>query len=133
MKLQQYVLEPVITGNLDDHTVDLVIKTVKTCLESSYDLHGFSVAVNRKLKESSIYEWLGVARLGRNIFMKMEGFKRPGRNIIMIFVKFHSFRVRSLQDLAAYQVACSVKSKINLEQLPVPPLIKRIVGKFIEI
>ena len=133
--LQQYVLDPVSTGNLDDHTIDVVMKIIRTCLESSYDLEGFKVEFNNKLTEGSL-DWdgvgvlEGVAGIGRNLFLKINWFRSVGNYNILVWAKFHS--VRSLQDLAAYQVACSIKSRTNLEQLPVPPLVKRIVGKFME-
>ena len=131
--LQHYVLAHFSTANFDDHTVDEVIEILRDCLESSYDFEGFSVRANRKLKECSgdgVVEVVGVAEIGRTLFFMIEWSREvAGRHKMMVRAKFHS--VRSLQDIAAYRVASCVKSRTNIEQLPVPVLVKRVVGKFL--
>eukprot|EP00092_Neocalanus_flemingeri_P056728 GFUD01067284.1.p1 GENE.GFUD01067284.1~~GFUD01067284.1.p1 ORF type:complete len:123 (-),score=40.59 GFUD01067284.1:3-371(-) len=49
---------------------------------------------------------------------------------LLIKAKFQG--VRSLQDLAAHQVACSIRNNtVCLEHLPIPNLTKKVVAKFV--
>eukprot|EP00092_Neocalanus_flemingeri_P040530 GFUD01044136.1.p1 GENE.GFUD01044136.1~~GFUD01044136.1.p1 ORF type:complete len:166 (-),score=33.36 GFUD01044136.1:133-630(-) len=158
--LQQYVLEPVKTGDLDDKTIAKVFEVLETILGSVYDLERFKVVVERKLMGPSVVFW--VAEMGKNFFIKISGVRRGGqtwhclgsiarsmrvrlwksvksghsRNTqynddLLIKAKFRG--TRSLQDLAAHQVACSIRNNlVSLERLPIPKLTKKVVAKFVK-
>eukprot|EP00092_Neocalanus_flemingeri_P036943 GFUD01040217.1.p1 GENE.GFUD01040217.1~~GFUD01040217.1.p1 ORF type:complete len:166 (-),score=35.84 GFUD01040217.1:171-668(-) len=73
----------------------------------------------------------------RNIFIIIGGVRlRQGRQyspMTVTSIKAKYQGVRSLQDLAAHQVACSIRNSIvSLEQLPIPSLTKKVVGKFVD-
>eukprot|EP00092_Neocalanus_flemingeri_P023543 GFUD01025531.1.p1 GENE.GFUD01025531.1~~GFUD01025531.1.p1 ORF type:complete len:137 (-),score=36.48 GFUD01025531.1:96-506(-) len=129
--LQQYVLDPVKTGDLDDVTLAEVFKVLETTLESVYDLERFPVAVKRKIIEKfGDTVATGVAEIGKNIFIRIRGVQRYNVDILIV-AKFQG--IRSLQDLAAHQVACTIRNNlVSLEQLPIPKSTKRVVAKFIE-
>eukprot|EP00092_Neocalanus_flemingeri_P040529 GFUD01044135.1.p1 GENE.GFUD01044135.1~~GFUD01044135.1.p1 ORF type:complete len:166 (-),score=43.14 GFUD01044135.1:133-630(-) len=160
LPLQQYVLEPVKTGDLDDETIAEVFKVLETILGSVYDLERFKVVVERKLIEkfgASVVSW--VAEMGKNFFIKISGVR--GANMALMFgyyckikagetleeceewalsqynddllIKAKFRGTRSLQDLAAHQVACSIRNNlVSLERLPIPKLTKKVVAKFVE-
>ena len=131
--LQQYVLEPVSTGDLDDQTIDEVLKVLRNVLETIDDLKSFSVAVNRKLRESFRFAHIrGVSGMKRNLYFVIGGVDNRPHRFCGMMVKAKFKDVRSLQNLSANQVACSVRCRHNLENLQVPSLVKRIVGKLIE-
>eukprot|EP00092_Neocalanus_flemingeri_P051873 GFUD01060457.1.p1 GENE.GFUD01060457.1~~GFUD01060457.1.p1 ORF type:complete len:163 (-),score=43.98 GFUD01060457.1:8-496(-) len=147
--VHQYVLEPVKTGDLDDETVAKMLEAIQTGLGSVYDLERFSVVVERMLAERFSDYNIGtrVAGMRKNIFImiRFRGVKVKVEELIagvisplpqyndnlLIKAKFQG--VRSLQDLAAHQVACSIRNNlVSLEQLLIPRLAKKVVTKFVE-
>ena len=156
--LQQYVLEANSTGDYDDYTVAEILKVLNTVLESVYDLETFPFAVKKKLVEIFGERVdTGVASIGKNLFIKIRGVtganmvqvdgyrykekegvkvedlgmfeKLSLRNYnenLLVMAKFQS--VRSLQDIAAYQVACSLRN--SQEQIHIPYLVRKGVNKF---
>eukprot|EP00092_Neocalanus_flemingeri_P040525 GFUD01044131.1.p1 GENE.GFUD01044131.1~~GFUD01044131.1.p1 ORF type:complete len:157 (+),score=41.66 GFUD01044131.1:54-524(+) len=146
--VHQYVLEPVKTGDLDDETVAKMLEAIQTGLGSVYDLERFSVVVEKMIVERFGDYDVGtrVAGMRKNIFImiRIRGVKWKVKNLedakrplpqynddLLIKAKYQS--VRSLQDLAAHQVACSIRNNlVSLEQLPIPSLTKKVVTKFVE-
>eukprot|EP00092_Neocalanus_flemingeri_P054713 GFUD01064473.1.p1 GENE.GFUD01064473.1~~GFUD01064473.1.p1 ORF type:complete len:175 (-),score=43.52 GFUD01064473.1:91-615(-) len=157
--VQKYVLEPVKTGGLDDQTVAEVLEVLQAVFDSVYEVDKFSAVVNIMLAEKfGDYVYTGVAGMGKNIFIVISDVVMPRevmpREAVMprgaraliglgdwydeikkydLMVKANFQGVRSLQDLAAHQMACSIRnSPVSLEQLPIPSLTKKVVGKFVE-
>eukprot|EP00092_Neocalanus_flemingeri_P108686 GFUD01139592.1.p1 GENE.GFUD01139592.1~~GFUD01139592.1.p1 ORF type:complete len:162 (-),score=33.32 GFUD01139592.1:150-635(-) len=130
--LQQYVLERVKTGDLDSNkTLDEVFKVLETTIESVYYMERFPAVVKRKIFEKfGDTVAIGLAEIGKNIFIRIRGVQRYNVDILIV-AKFQG--IRSLQDLAAHQVACTIRNNlVSLEQLPIPKSTKRVVAKFIE-
>eukprot|EP00092_Neocalanus_flemingeri_P066800 GFUD01081429.1.p1 GENE.GFUD01081429.1~~GFUD01081429.1.p1 ORF type:complete len:114 (-),score=17.65 GFUD01081429.1:127-468(-) len=95
LPLQQYVLEPVKTGDLDDKTIAKVFEVLETILGSVYDLERFKVVVERKLIEkfgASVVSW--VAEMGKNFFIKISGVRRGGQTRHCLGSIARSMRVR---------------------------------------
>eukprot|EP00092_Neocalanus_flemingeri_P091874 GFUD01116563.1.p1 GENE.GFUD01116563.1~~GFUD01116563.1.p1 ORF type:complete len:188 (+),score=40.58 GFUD01116563.1:29-565(+) len=136
-KVQKYLLESVKTGGLDEKTISEVLEALQTVLDSVYELERFSAVVDQMLADRFGDEVsTRVTVLRRNIFIFLRGVRtsrgrqESPRTAIMIKAKYQG--VRSLQDLAAHQVACSIRnSPVSLEQLPIPSLTKKVVGKFV--
>eukprot|EP00092_Neocalanus_flemingeri_P051872 GFUD01060455.1.p1 GENE.GFUD01060455.1~~GFUD01060455.1.p1 ORF type:complete len:155 (-),score=32.83 GFUD01060455.1:91-555(-) len=135
--VQKYVLESVKTwnenayltkiGGLDEQTISEVLEVLQTALGSVYELERFSAVVDQMFAD----------RFGDEVRTRVAVMSQ--RNILILLVrptvkitaKYQG--VRSLQDLAAHQVACSIRnSPVSLEQLPIPRLTKKVVGKFVE-
>eukprot|EP00092_Neocalanus_flemingeri_P087801 GFUD01110864.1.p1 GENE.GFUD01110864.1~~GFUD01110864.1.p1 ORF type:complete len:179 (-),score=38.59 GFUD01110864.1:21-557(-) len=161
--LQQYVLEPVATGGVDEETIADILTTLETVLAplgDPYKVPG-SGAVEIKMMRKMIEGLGGVAGyralvIGKNFLFKIRKVGSPNfgnfdwrmvravrdgvekgnlgevkkytqsfpNTAMIVMAKIQG--VRSLQDLAAYQVACSPGT--NLEMLP--KLIKKVVSKF---
>ena len=138
--LHKYLLEPVSKGGFRDKIIDGVLEILKSVLESTCDYETFMDAVNSKLRDrfgsAADGSYTLVTGLRKNLFLMIRGMERKdqfgGRIIGSIKVKAKFQGVRSLQDLAAYQVSCCVPSRNNLEELPIPPLVERVVVKFID-
>ena len=136
--MHKYLLEPVSTGGFSDKVIDKVFEVLRSVLESTCDIESFMDAVNSKLRDrfGSVADgsYTLVAGLTKNLFLMIRGMKRKDVfgfiiiGSIMVKAKFQG--VRSLQDLAAYKVSCCVSSRSNLEELPIPPLVKKVVAKF---
>eukprot|EP00092_Neocalanus_flemingeri_P104407 GFUD01133729.1.p1 GENE.GFUD01133729.1~~GFUD01133729.1.p1 ORF type:complete len:173 (-),score=38.09 GFUD01133729.1:27-545(-) len=154
--LQQYVLEPMSTGDYDEGTIADVFEVLETVLSSVSDKANFPAVVKIKMNERfGDGVNTGVAGLGtdgKNLWIRISGVR--GANDVEVGGRWHKKKeenlgnrerfiqtlpynfvmtimakirgVRSLQDLAAYQVACSPGT--NLEKLP--KLIKKVVSKF---
>eukprot|EP00092_Neocalanus_flemingeri_P096110 GFUD01122323.1.p1 GENE.GFUD01122323.1~~GFUD01122323.1.p1 ORF type:complete len:148 (+),score=44.64 GFUD01122323.1:51-494(+) len=136
--VQKYLLESVKTGGLDEKTISEVLEVLQTVLDSVYERERFSAVVDQMLADRFGDEVrTRVAVMRRNILIFIRGVRlRRGRQdspmtVTRIKAKYQG--VRSLQDLAAHQVACSIRnSPVSLEQLPIPSLTKKVVGKFVE-
>eukprot|EP00092_Neocalanus_flemingeri_P029125 GFUD01031613.1.p1 GENE.GFUD01031613.1~~GFUD01031613.1.p1 ORF type:complete len:181 (+),score=56.78 GFUD01031613.1:54-596(+) len=147
--VHQYVLEPVKTGNLEETAIAQLLEVIQTVLGSVNDLERFSVVVERMLAERFSDYNIGtrVAGMRKNIFImiRFRGVKVKVEDLVagvisplpqyndnlLIKAKFQG--VRSLQDLAAHQVACSIRNNMTcLEHLPIPNLTKKVVAKFVE-
>eukprot|EP00092_Neocalanus_flemingeri_P095825 GFUD01121933.1.p1 GENE.GFUD01121933.1~~GFUD01121933.1.p1 ORF type:complete len:167 (-),score=40.44 GFUD01121933.1:107-607(-) len=132
--LQQYVLERVKTGDLDNKTLDdeEVFKVLETTIESVYYMERFPAAVKRKIFEKfGDTVAIGLAEIGKNIFIRIEGIHCTLGYKLLVVAKFQG--IRSLQDLAAHQVACTIRNNlVSLEQLPIPKSTKKVVAKFVE-
>eukprot|EP00092_Neocalanus_flemingeri_P091875 GFUD01116564.1.p1 GENE.GFUD01116564.1~~GFUD01116564.1.p1 ORF type:complete len:146 (+),score=37.92 GFUD01116564.1:54-491(+) len=134
-KVQKYVLEFVTIGGLDETTLSEVLKVLQTALDSVYELERLSAVVDQMLADrfGATAVVVMVVGMRRSIFICIRGVRCGMRwdEYQNIIAKFQG--VRSLQDLAAHQVACSIRnSPVSLEQLPIPRLTKKVVGKFVE-
>ena len=136
------VLEPVSTGGFDDQTTTRVFEVLRSVLESDYDIERLKYEVDLKIREhfgsvaKDSYTLVAGHGQRKNLFFMIRGMKGGSEvprcitnyhtlGSILIMAKFQS--VRSLQYLAAYQVSCCVPNRNNLEELPIPPLIRKIV------
>eukprot|EP00092_Neocalanus_flemingeri_P040526 GFUD01044132.1.p1 GENE.GFUD01044132.1~~GFUD01044132.1.p1 ORF type:complete len:163 (-),score=32.52 GFUD01044132.1:161-649(-) len=131
--LQQYVLERVKTGDLDSNkTLDEVFKVLETTIESVYYMERFPAVVKRKIFEKfGDTVAIGFAEIGKNIFIRIEGIHCTLGYKLLVVAKFQG--ICSLQDLAAHQVACTIRNNlVSLEQLPIPKSTKSVVAKFVE-
>eukprot|EP00092_Neocalanus_flemingeri_P096111 GFUD01122324.1.p1 GENE.GFUD01122324.1~~GFUD01122324.1.p1 ORF type:complete len:151 (+),score=43.27 GFUD01122324.1:51-503(+) len=139
--VQKYVLESVKTGGLNEKTISEVLEVLQTVLDSVYELERFLAVVDQMLADrfgDEVRTRVAVTVIRpRIIFIFIRGVRpRRGRQdspmtVTRIKAKYQG--VRSLQDLAAHQVACSIRnSPVSLEQLPIPSLTKKVVGKFVE-
>eukprot|EP00092_Neocalanus_flemingeri_P039752 GFUD01043291.1.p1 GENE.GFUD01043291.1~~GFUD01043291.1.p1 ORF type:complete len:170 (+),score=45.55 GFUD01043291.1:49-558(+) len=162
--LQQYVLDPLFTGDYDEQTIAEICMVIETALSSLSDAERFKELVKRKMNErfDGVRTLVDVVRSRRDgkiikFFISIMGVR--GANMVEVggswrkitdgmkkenlkddekqkllpynrfFVGFAGPQgVRSLQDLAAYQVAESYGT--NLEMLPIPKLLKKVVSKF---
>eukprot|EP00092_Neocalanus_flemingeri_P091873 GFUD01116562.1.p1 GENE.GFUD01116562.1~~GFUD01116562.1.p1 ORF type:complete len:152 (+),score=36.97 GFUD01116562.1:54-509(+) len=139
--VRKYVLESVKTGGLDEKTISEVLQTV---LDSVYELDRFSAVVDQIVADRFGEEvTTRVTGMRKNIFIFIRALRpRWARQDNKYWYKYKGYYlqikakyqgVRSLQDLAAHQVACSIRnSPVSLEQLPIPSLTKEVVGKFVE-
>eukprot|EP00092_Neocalanus_flemingeri_P039753 GFUD01043292.1.p1 GENE.GFUD01043292.1~~GFUD01043292.1.p1 ORF type:complete len:165 (+),score=45.51 GFUD01043292.1:49-543(+) len=157
--LQQYVLEPDTTGDYDEKTVAEICKVIETALSSLGDAERFGELLKRKMNErfdgvrtrvdgnGKICDFIisirgvrgaNMVEVGGSWRKMTDGMKKENLNddekqkLLPYndwFVGFAGIQgVRSLQDLAAYQVAESYGT--NLEMLPIPKLLKKVVSKF---
>eukprot|EP00092_Neocalanus_flemingeri_P054712 GFUD01064472.1.p1 GENE.GFUD01064472.1~~GFUD01064472.1.p1 ORF type:complete len:157 (-),score=36.59 GFUD01064472.1:61-531(-) len=135
--VQKYLLECVKTGGLDEKTISEVLEVLQTVLDSVYEVERFSAVVDQMLADRFGDEVITRVRVDvmsqRNIWIVIGGVRLTTGLMTVTSIRAKYQGVRSLQDLAAHQVACSIRnSPVSLEQLHIPSLTKKVVGKFVE-
>eukprot|EP00092_Neocalanus_flemingeri_P007764 GFUD01008383.1.p1 GENE.GFUD01008383.1~~GFUD01008383.1.p1 ORF type:complete len:169 (+),score=47.27 GFUD01008383.1:361-867(+) len=137
------VIETVLFSLSDLETFPAVVKRKMTEKYGKVSIGVAGIGINRKIK--NYYIRIGGVRGGENMveihghWLKLkEGMKKenltdnekktllPYDHVLMVMAKIQG--VRPLQDLAAYQVAKSHGT--NLEMLQIPNLLKEVVSKF---
>eukprot|EP00092_Neocalanus_flemingeri_P041033 GFUD01044677.1.p1 GENE.GFUD01044677.1~~GFUD01044677.1.p1 ORF type:complete len:153 (+),score=29.52 GFUD01044677.1:146-604(+) len=130
--LQKYVLEPRMTGDFDKATIEKLLTALEDVLDVVVAKDTFQATLRIKLEECfGHYVSTLINSSGNNLWILMTAYKGvwSTSGTILVLARFHS--VRSLQDLAAYQVARSV-SENNLEKLPIPKTVKARVARLLQ-
>eukprot|EP00092_Neocalanus_flemingeri_P106986 GFUD01137296.1.p1 GENE.GFUD01137296.1~~GFUD01137296.1.p1 ORF type:complete len:152 (-),score=6.65 GFUD01137296.1:126-581(-) len=144
--VHRYVLEPVRTSGLDVKTIAEVLEVIETALGSVYDFERLSVVLERMLGCHVMISVVGMRDTNDLMVSGLGFWKRPVptitikcRNLALwntmtpLHIKAKFQGVRSLQDLTAHHVACSIRNNlVSLEQLPITIVTKKVVTKFIE-
>eukprot|EP00092_Neocalanus_flemingeri_P023545 GFUD01025533.1.p1 GENE.GFUD01025533.1~~GFUD01025533.1.p1 ORF type:complete len:124 (-),score=17.37 GFUD01025533.1:145-516(-) len=118
--VHRYVLETASTNMATVSNMAKVLEILETALDSVYDLKRLPDVLRRMLGGR-----VGISLTTRKTIYIVS----IGRFVIK--AKFQG--IRSLQDLAAIQVARSIRNNlVSLEQLPITNVTKKVVTKFIE-